>query len=260
MDTQDHKKITQEEFSRQAEQIVTAPSFNDSDTLNNIVEAVGATYQDRILDVACGTGVVAFCLAKTAKEVIGLDITGEMLQRARKARHKKGISNVHFQLGDVERLPFDDEAFDITVCRMSIHHFSNPQAAINEMVRVTRIGGKVVFADIITSDDVEVAELHNAIERLRDPSHVRMLTHDELLALAAGCNLHILKTDNWSKQRHFPEWAEILNAPERIEPLKVVLQALAKNQIQAGINLCLDKEGQPTFEHRWSLILSEKLK
>jgi len=260
MDKKDHKKITQEEFSRQAEQIVTAPSFNDSDTLNNIIDAVGATTQDTILDVACGTGVVTFCLAETAKEVIGLDITGEMLQRARKVRHKKGVSNVHFQLGDVEKLPFDDESFDITVCRMSIHHFSHPQAAIHEMTRVTRIGGKVVFADIITSDDAEVADLHNAIERLRDPSHVQMLTHDALSSLAVGCDLHILKTDNWSKQRYFSEWAEILNAPERIEPLKVVLQALAKHQIQAGINLCLDKEGQPTFEHRWSLILAEKLK
>lgn len=260
MDKRQHKELTKEEFTRQAEQIVSAPSFNDEDTLKGIIEAVGATYQDTVLDVACGTGVVTFCLAKTAKEVIGLDITGEMLQRARKKRHAKGITNVHFELGDVEKLPFENEKFDITVCRMSIHHFSDPQNAVYEMARVTRPGGKVVFADIITSADSTEARLHNAIERLRDPSHVRMLTHEELLQLAVDNDLHIKKTDRWAKQRYFAEWAEILNAPERIEPLKVVLQALAREKIQAGIQLNLDQEGQPTFEHRWSLILAEKLR
>lgn len=258
MNSQQHKNVTKAEFSRQAQQIVSAPSFNDRDTLIGIIDAVGPTYQDRILDVACGTGVVAFQLAKAAKEVVGLDLTGEMLQKARKERHDRGVVNVHFELGEAEALPFKDNQFDASVCRMSIHHFDDPQQALDEMVRVTRPHGRIVIADIVTSSEQQDAKLHNAIERLRDPSHVRMLSRDELLNLITTCGLEIEKTDTWKKVRFFEEWAEVLNAPERIEPVQEVLIALAKTGVQAGINLQLNETGQLSFEHAWLLVAARK--
>jgi len=252
--------VIKAEFSRQAEQIVSAPSFNDEDTLVGLVEAVKPTRQDRVLDVACGTGVVTFRLAKMAKEVIGLDLTGEMLQRARKQRHDRGVENVRFALGEAEALPFESGTFDTVVCRMSLHHFSDPQRAIAEMVRVTRPGGRVVLADIVTSSSGVTARLHNAIERLRDPSHVRMLNREELLDMVARNGLQVQKTTTWEKKRFFQEWADILNAPERSEPLKVVLEALAASSFQTGIALCLDEHGSLQFKHTWLLVTAQKPK
>jgi ubiquinone/menaquinone biosynthesis C-methylase UbiE len=249
-----HKHVTQEEFSRQADQIVFAPSFIDEDTTEGIVRAVGPTYQDRILDVACGTGVVAFCLAKTAKEVVGLDITGEMLQKARKQRHDQGLTNVHFELGEAEALPFEDAAFDATVCRMSVHHFSNPSKALSEMKRVTKPGGCVVIADIVSVLNEKQAALHNAIERLRDPSHIKMLSPNKLIELVAANGLRIEKSETWSKVRYFDEWAKVLNAPKRIDPLHIILLELAEAGLQAGMKLEIDEHGKLRFEHQWLMI------
>lgn len=259
-DEQRHKDITKVEFSRQAGQIESAPSFTDEDTFERIVRAVGATYQDTVLDVACGTGIVVFQLAKTAKRVVGLDLTGEMLQRARKQRHDQGIGNVRFVLGEAESLPFPDDRFDATVCRMSVHHFAQPAHVLAEMVRVTRPGGRLVIADIVTSDQPQDAQLHNAIERLRDPSHVRMLDRDALLAQATDQGLLIQRTEDWSKVRRFSEWAEVLNAPHRIEPLAVVLRALAEAGRTAGIGLHLEANGELAFEHQWLMVVAEKSK
>lgn len=257
---QRHKEITKEEFSRQADHIVAAPSFLDEDTLSELLKAVGATFQDRVLDVACGAGAVTFRLARTAREVVGLDITGEMLQRARKQRHEEGVANVHFQLGEAEALPFEDDEFDATVCRMSIHHFSNPEQALKEMKRVTRPGRRVVIADIVTSPNQEEALLHNAIERLRDPSHVRMLSQDELLTLVASSGLRIVHSASWLKQRHYEEWADVLGAPERIAPLRIVLEAMARANCRAGIRLQLDPKLGLTFDHQWLLVQAQRAK
>ena len=259
-DERRHKDVTQLEFSRQAEQIESAPSFTDEDTFERIVRAVGATYQDTVLDVACGTGVVVFQLAKTAKRVVGLDLTGEMLQRARKQRHEQGIANVRFVLGEAEALPFPDDRFDATVCRMSVHHFADPARVLAEMARVTRPGGRLVIADIVTADEAEQAELHNALERLRDPSHVRMLGRDELLAEVAAQGLNVQRTEAWSKARRFGEWAEVLNAPHRIEPLAVVLRALAGAGRTAGIGLHVEADGELAFEHQWLMVVAKKSK
>lgn len=260
MNHQQHKDVVKQEFSRQANQISSAPSFTDEDTFQGIIEAIGPTYQDTILDVACGTGIVVFHLAKTAKQVVGLDITGEMLQKARKQRHDYGVANVQFVLGEAEALPFPDDHFDASVCRMSIHHFTRPEKAVWEMARVTRPGGRVVIADIISSDDDQEAQLHNAIERLRDPSHARMLNHDELLSLMTLPGLKIHNTKGWTKKRHFSEWAEVLNAPQRIEPLRVILASLAQANLRAGINLHLDADNEIWFEHRWLLVSAIKTK
>jgi len=257
---QQHKHIIQEEFSRQADQIISAPSFTDFDTIDSIVKAAGATYQDRVLDVACGTGVVVFSLAKTAKEVIGLDLTGEMLQKARKQRHEQGIANVHFELGEAEALPFEDGAFDVTVCRMSVHHFSEPAKSMAEMARVTRPGGRVVIADIVSSSDIPTTALHNAIERLRDPSHVRMLTDEELIGLVTSSGLRITSTESWGKSRNFEEWAEVLNAPARTEPLGIILTELARANVGAGMDLRLDDAGKLHFTHQWLMVVAERPK
>ncbi len=253
---QGHQSVIKEEFARRADKIVNAPSFNDADMIARVMDAVDARVDDRILDVACGTGVVAFQLGQVAHEVVGLDITGELLQRARKQRHHCGMTNVHFELGQAESLPFAADRFDASVCRMSVHHFEEPQRAIQEMVRVTRPGGRVVVADIVSSDDEQEARLHNAIERLRDPSHVRMLTEAELTALLDDCGLELQESRSWKKERWFEEWADVLNAPEREEPLAVLMEALARAEVKAGVNLHFDEAKQVTFEHTWLLIKS----
>jgi ubiquinone/menaquinone biosynthesis C-methylase UbiE len=72
-----------------------------------------------------------------------------MLEKAKARCAKAGLSNVEFKSGDAENLPFADAQFDGAVTRAAVHHFADPQRAINEMFRVLRPGGTVVIADVI---------------------------------------------------------------------------------------------------------------
>ena len=96
------------------------------------------------------------------------------------------------------------------------------------MARVVKVGSTVVVADVTSSEDAEKSALQNAIERLRDPSHVRMLPASELDALLGEPPLTIENVEIWDKAREFEEWMGIVADPERAEPLRTMVRALAK--------------------------------
>lgn len=79
--------------------------------------------------------------------------------------------------GDAGSLPFLDASFDVIVSRLAIHHLEEPQVAIAELRRCLRPRGRLAIADLVGEHDEQ-----DRLERLRDPSHTRMLTVDELCA------------------------------------------------------------------------------
>ncbi|EHP89178.1 class I SAM-dependent methyltransferase [Methanotorris formicicus] len=100
----------------------------------------------RILDVGTGTGFLAILLAELGHEVVGIDLSEKMLERAREKADKKGL-DIEFMIADAENLPFDDGEFDVVVNRHLLWTLPNPQKAINEWSRVVRPRGKVVAID-----------------------------------------------------------------------------------------------------------------
>jgi SAM-dependent methyltransferase len=96
-------------------------------------------------------------------------------------------------VGDALPLPFPDVSFRVVVTRFSFHHFLEPKAVLNEMVRVCQPGGRVAVIDVFTSSP-EQAEAYNRVEKLRDPSHVRALSLEELTGLCHGAGLEDVKT------------------------------------------------------------------
>jgi ubiquinone/menaquinone biosynthesis C-methylase UbiE len=179
-----HRETVIDQFTRQAPAFSAAPSINDASLLELLVRASGAGASDRVLDVACGPGIVACAFATVAAHVAGLDLVDAMLDRARERAAERGLCNVEWVSGDVDALPWDDGAFDVVVSRFALHHLEQPAAAVAEMARVCAPGGRVVVCDL--APDPGTARAFNELERLRDPSHVRALTEDELRALLAG--------------------------------------------------------------------------
>lgn len=236
---QDHQDLIRREFTRQAEAMSKAALFNDAAVLDRMREAAQLTKQSRVLDVACGPGIVVEALARFAGEVVGCDITPEMLARAQQRCAAAGLTNVRFSPGRAEALPFDDAAFDVVVSRSAVHHFPDPAAALREMARVVRAGGRVVTVDVMSSENAAEAALHNALETLRDPSHTRMLPGSELHKALEVAGLAVESCTQWTNHRQFEEWLKITNAPERVAPLRVVMAALAATGATAGINLHL---------------------
>lgn len=243
------------EFSRQADAMADAPAFQDAPGLARIVRAVRGAHGDRVLDLACGPGVVTEAIAPSAEEVVGIDVAPAMLRLAEVRCRKAGQHNCCFHVATAERLPFANATFGAVVTRLSLHHFGSPDAVLAEARRVVRPDGTLVIADIVTSSVADEARLHNALERLRDPTHLRMQSPRELEALIAAAPFEIVYKESWQQTRTFSEWAAIVACPERTEPLEIVVRTLARAGLRAGIQL-EEVDGEIRFRHMWQLIVA----
>ena len=253
----DHLQRTQNEFTRQAKQFATSASITAAELTARFVDAVAAGPDTTILDVACGPGIVTVGLAAKARAVVAFDLTPEMLLRARDRCAKAGLTNVSFEQGSATALPFPDATFDGVVTRLSVHHFDSPRRVLAEMFRVLKPGGVFVLADVISSADADESELHNAIEVLRDPSHVRMLPVTELTSMIAEAGFTIETQSTWDQPRKFEEWAAIVDDPQRVAPLRTLVHRLAQAGEHGGFGLSL-ADGAVVFFHRWHLVTGRK--
>ncbi|HTS48647.1 MAG TPA: methyltransferase domain-containing protein [Bryobacteraceae bacterium] len=181
-----HREIILDQFTRQASPFANAPAIRNQEALNRIVAASGAGPEDTVLDVACGPGLLACAFAKVAQHVTGIDVTPAMLEQARAEQQRSGLENITWELGDVPPLPFADQGFSIVTARFALHHLLDPLGVLKEMRRVCQVGGRIAIADSAPSQ--AKADAFNAMERLRDPSHVRAMPVEELrgLLLSAG--------------------------------------------------------------------------
>ena len=102
-----------------------------------------------LADVGCGTGSLTFELARFARKVIGIDLSQEMLRRARGLAREKKLDNVELRLGDALQLPLPDHSVDAAFCVMVLHFLTDPQRAIAQLCRITRPGGSVILVDLV---------------------------------------------------------------------------------------------------------------
>jgi SAM-dependent methyltransferase len=110
-----------------------------------LVKRAGVLPAHRVLDVACGTGVVSVTAARLGARVTGLDLTPELLERARENASIAGVE-VDWHEGDVENLPFGDGAFDVVLSEFGHMFAPRPEVAIGEMLRVLKPGGTIAFS------------------------------------------------------------------------------------------------------------------
>ena len=114
-----------------------------------MLDMVGAKPGERVLDVACGTGLVSSRLAQAVGErgaVVGTDISGEMIEAARRYAAERGLDNASFERCDAEELPFVAATFDAAVCGLGLMYVPDPVEALCEMRRLVRPGGRAAAA------------------------------------------------------------------------------------------------------------------
>lgn len=100
---------------------------------------------EKVLDVGCGTGVVAVTAAQRGATVTGLDLTPALLERARYNAQLAGLS-IEFIEGDAEKLPFPDAHFDVVLSQFGHMFAPRPAIAVSEMLRVLKVGGRIAFS------------------------------------------------------------------------------------------------------------------
>lgn len=115
-----------------------------------LLDIAGVAPGQRVLDVACGTGVVARAAAERiadARSVVGLDLNPAMLEVARRV-----CPDIEWRQADVADLPFGDREFDAVLCQSALFFFPDPRAALNEMTRVVKEGGVVAIQTYASLD------------------------------------------------------------------------------------------------------------
>ncbi len=205
------KELAREQFGAAAAAYATSEAHAQGASLTRLVELTAPQRGWEALDAATGAGHMALALAAHVRQVVGCDLTPQMIAQARALAAERGCTNVRFELGDVEKLPFRPASFDLVTCRVALHHFPQPERALVEMMRVCRHDGLVAVVDNVVPADAATARAINSFEKMRDPSHVRALTVQELADLFRAAGLQVTHTETLRKPLDFYDWLRRMN-------------------------------------------------
>lgn len=186
-DTHNQKIVTQ--FTRWAQAFSGLALHAEADGMRRTLAAARLQPHSRVLDVACGPGIVACAAAAQAGHVTGIDLTGAMIEQGKARQARAGLANMDWRVGDAVHLPFVDDTFDVVLTRYSFHHMIEPMAVLRDMKRVVRPGGRLVVIDATPTPETQAA--YDRMETLRDPSHTSALTLEQLRDL--GCKLGLME-------------------------------------------------------------------
>jgi ubiquinone/menaquinone biosynthesis C-methylase UbiE len=143
-----------------------------------------------VCDVASGAGHTGLSFAKDASRIVAVDPAPKMLSEFRKLAVDRGVA-VETVEAFAESIPLPSGTFDLVVCRLAAHHFSDVGKAMAEMTRLAKSGGHVAIIDMEGNENSELDELNHDIEVLHDPTHVRSYTAKRWREMFAANGLEV---------------------------------------------------------------------
>ena len=201
-----------------------ASFHTSSERLQEVLDLGRPQKGDLVLDVATGTGNTAFALAPHVRRVIGLDLTREMLDQARRIAAERSIANVDWVIGDAAAIPFPDRTFDLYTVRAAPHHFPDVDAFLAEAWRVLKPGRDAVFIDC--APPTPARDVLHAVEVRRDPSHVRSMTVDEWTARLERSGFKVESAQARELDWNYEEWMNTMAvAPALAAELALAIEA-----------------------------------
>ncbi|MGC8640814.1 MAG: class I SAM-dependent methyltransferase, partial [Isosphaeraceae bacterium] len=158
------------------------------------------------LDAGCGPGLVSAALLEAGLRVVGVDLSREMIDRARERCSRWSETAAFHQVSLFDRLLDDLAPFDGTLSRYVLHHVLEPSAFVERQASLLRPGGTLVLCDHVTDPDPEKAAHHEAMEKARDRTHTTNLTGGRLVDLLAAAGLDQIDLIEESFELDFDEW------------------------------------------------------
>jgi ubiquinone/menaquinone biosynthesis C-methylase UbiE len=206
----DFKTKVREQFSRTANGYVRDLGFAKGDDLEEAAKLLQPTPDDILLDVACGGGHTALFFSPKVRSVVASDLTMQMLKKAQEyISDHTGVDNITFREADAEDLPFPSGSFTLLTCRIAPHHFPDVPRALHEFHRVLRRqGGRMAIIDTLLPEDAEIVEFYQAMEKMRDPTHVRAYTQKEWVEMLGEADFKVEAIRIFNKTHDFPIWAK----------------------------------------------------
>lgn len=191
-----------------------------------VLQAAAVEHGDQVLDVACGTGVVAGAAADLVTpggSVTGVDLNAAMLSVAQRV-----APGVEWRQGDVASLPFDADAFDVVTCQAAIFFFPDPTGALREMGRVTRPGGRVVVQSFASlSRQPAYGPWVDLVARHAGPDAVELLgtywSHGDPEVMRSRCadaGLRVSSVHEHTRPAYFPNVETMVLTEVNATPLR----------------------------------------
>jgi len=201
-----HDVRLSEAFDGQAAKFEKAPVQSDPAALLRLVEFADFAAGSRLLDAGCGPGLVTAAFLQARCQVVGVDLSPVMIERAR-ARCAFAGDGARFVLGSVHDEGVADLVpFDGAYSRYVLHHVVDPAAFLARQVELVRSGGVVVLCDHITDPVPDLAGRHQHFEVARDRTHTRNLTGGGLVDLFASAGLRDVSYVEEEFSLDFDEW------------------------------------------------------
>ncbi len=223
-----------DQFSRVAVNYTRSSYHTASERLQEVLDLGQPRREDVVLDVATGTGNAAFVLAPHVRRVVGVDVTRAMLDQARRIAAERGLANTEWVLGDAERLPFADAAFDLYTVRAAPHHFHDVGAFLDEANRILKPGGRGVFIDC--APPVPARDLLHDVEMRRDPTHVLSLTVEEWVDRLARAGFRVEVAHARELDWDYEDWMHTMAVPaDRAAELAAVIEG-AQGEARAQLH------------------------
>jgi SAM-dependent methyltransferase len=202
----DHDRELARAFDSQAPKFERAPVQSDPAALERLVREAALPPGGLILDAGCGPGLVAAALLAAGLRVVGVDLSGEMTERARARCASFGERATFLQTSVFDPALEPHGPFDGAISRYVLHHVLDPPAFIGRQVELLRPGGVLVVCDHLTDPDPARADHHERLERARDRSHTRSLTAGQIVDGFAAAGLSEIRMVEEAYELDFDEW------------------------------------------------------
>ena len=229
----DHDVLVAQQFGATARAYLESVTHATGEDLEMLGREIAATPHAVVLDLGCGAGHASFAAAPHASSVTAYDLTAQMLAVVEREAAARGIKNIATVQGMAEVLPFPNARFDFVISRYSAHHWHDVPAALREVRRVLKPGGRALMIDT-AGGETPLLDTHlQAVEILRDPSHIRNYSLREWLALFGEAGLPANVRKEWPVKIEFSSWIERQRtSPERVAAIHALWGA-APDEVRA---------------------------
>ena len=231
------QETIQHQFSKVAQNYTTSKVHAMGEDLPKIAELAQKIQPQLALDAGCGAGHTTMTIAPYSEKVIAYDLTASMLEQVRQLAKERNLTNIETRQGNVAELPFEADTFDVVASRYSAHHWSHPEKAVKEFFRVLKPDGFFILSDIVAFPDPTCDTFLQAIELLRDTSHVRdysiLQWHTMLQEVGFTCEVYFV----WKLELNFEAWVTRMSTPEQNVRMIQTLFDGAPQEVREAFNV-----------------------